>query len=596
MNTQDVDAVKNKSPWRWIPSLYFAEGLPFAIVMFLSVIMFKRMGIPNADITLYTGWLYLPWVIKPFWAPLVDVVGTKRNWILMLQLVIGVALAGVGLTIPIPDFFQFSIIFLWILAFASATHDVAVDGFYLLGLKESKQSFFIGFRSSFYKIALIVGQLVIVLFAGQMESLLSLSPAEFTVVANPNKFFEETIKVDSVKAKELSGMLRLVAKPSYVEISTRPKTREQIGFYKHFAKSFNIMNGFSQAQLELPDTSNMQDLAGNIGIVKFVLSKKPSEGSEYFINVDFLEGQDGIKVIEGKDLRFTDKNWNRPAFTVLQLDSNVAKKTVAVFKAQSQQIPLAWTITFIALAGIFVLIFFYHRAVLPEPDDDKPAGNRRISSSGKEFFRSYARFFEKKKIIIIILFLLFYNFGQAQLAKILTVFLMDSKELGGLGLSTTDVGLINGLVGTVALLLGGILGGLLIAKKGLKHWTWIMLVALTIPDLAYILLAWLQPVQTWIVYTCVAVESFGYGFGLTFYLMYLIYISTGEYRTSHYAIAAGFMALGMMLPGMISGLIQEAIGYKFFFIWVMVASIPAFVLVKYIPLEYQFGKKKLTEN
>ncbi|MFA7419032.1 MAG: MFS transporter [Melioribacteraceae bacterium] len=596
MNTQDDDAVKNKNPWGWIPSLYFAEGLPFAIVMFLSVIMLKRMGISNADITLYTGWLYLPWVIKPFWAPLVDVVGTKRNWILMLQLVIGVALAGVGLTIPIPDFFQFSLIFLWILAFASATHDVAVDGFYLLGLKESKQSFFIGFRSSFYKIALIVGQLVIVLFAGQMESLLSLSPAEFTVVANPNKFFEETIKVDSVKAKELSGMLRLVANPSYVEISTRPKTREQIGFYKHFAKSFNIMNGFSQEQLELPDTSNMQDLAGNIGIVKFVLSKKPSEGSEYFINVDFLEGQGGIKVIEGKDLRFTDKNWNRPAFTVLQLDSNVAKKTVAVFKAQSQQIPLAWTITFIALAGIFVLIFFYHRIVLPEPDDDKPAGNRRISSTGKEFFRSYARFFEKKKIIIIILFLLFYNFGQAQLAKISTVFLMDSKELGGLGLSTTEVGLINGLVGTVALLLGGILGGLLIAKKGLKHWTWIMLIALTVPDLTYILLAWLQPEQTWIVYACVAIESFGYGFGLTFYLMYMIYISTGEYRTSHYAIAAGFMALGMMLPGMISGLIQEAVGYKIFFIWVMVASIPAFVLVKYIPLEYQFGKKKLTEN
>ena len=591
MTSQEINIEKiekTRSDWGWVPSLNFAEGFAYSIVALLSVIMYKRMGISNADIALYTSWLYLPWVIKPLWAPLVDVLRTKRYWILVMQLLIGCGLAGVGLTIPMPDFFQFTMIFFWILAFLSSTHEVAADGFYLFGLRESRQSYFIGFRSAFFRIAIIVGQGLIVLLAGQLESTLS--------VANPNKFFEETIKVDSVKAKELSGMLRVIAKPTYVEISTRPKTKEQVGFYKHFAKSFNIMNGFSREMLELPDTTGMQDLVGNVGIVKFVLSKKPSEGSEYFINVEFLEGHEGIKVVEGKELRFTDKNWNKPAFAVIQLDSTIAKKTISVFTARSQRIPLAWMITFFILAGLFVLLFIYHRLVLPEPDDDKPAGNKRSSTPGKEFFRSFARFFEKKKIILIILFLLFYNFGSAQIVKLSIPFMMDSRELGGLGLSTSEVGLINGIVGAAAIMLGGILGGILVYRKGLKSLMMPMLIALNAPNVVYVYLAWFQPEILWITYACVAVESFGYGFGLTFLLMYMINVSDGEYRTSHYALASGFMALGMMIPGMFSGIIQEAIGYKFFFIWVLVAAIPGFILAKYIPLEYQFGKKKLTEK
>lgn len=591
-----VKSEKPKNPWSWIPTLYFAEGFAYSIVVLLSVIMYKRMGISNADIAVYTSWLYLPWIIKPFWAPLVDVLRTKRFWVLIMQLLIGLALAGVGLTIPMPDFFQFTLIFFWLLAFLSSTHEIAADGIYLLGLRESQQSLFVGFRSTFFRLAIIVGQGLIIVLAGQLESTLSVVPAEFRVVANPNKFFEETIKVDSAKAKQQSGMLRVIAKPSYVEISTRPKTREQVGFYKNFAKSFNIMNGFSKEIFEIPDNSNMNDLVGNVGIVKFVLSKKPSEGSEYFVNIDFLEGNEGIKVVEGKELRFTDKNWNKPAFAVLQLDSTIAKKTVSVFAARSQRIPLAWTITFFVLAGFFVLFFVYHKFVLPQPDEDKPAGNKRTSSPGKEFFRSYARFFEKKKIIVIILFLLFYNFGKAQLIKISTPFLLDPRELGGLGLSTSEVGLINGIIGAAALMLGGIIGGVYVYRRGLKSLLTPMLIAFNIPNLVYVYLAWLQPQQIWIVYSCITLESLGYGFGLTFYLMYMINISEGEYRTSHYALAAGFMALGMMLPGMLSGIIQEAIGYKFFFIWVFVSAVPGYFLAKYIPLEYQFGKKKLTEN
>lgn len=587
---------KTKSPWHWIPSLYFAEGFAYSLVVLLSAIMYKRMGISNADIAIYTSWLYLPWVIKPLWAPLIDVMRTKRYWILIMQLLIGGGLAGVGLTIPLPEYFQFSMIFFWLLAFFSSTHEIAADGFYLLGLKESSQSYFIGFRSSFYRIAIIVGQGLIIILAGQLESTFSVSPAEFKVVANPKKFFEETIKVDAIKAKELSGVLRVVAKPSYVEISTRPKTKDQVGFYKNFAKNFNIMNGVAQQTFDLPDTSNGQDLVGNVGIVKFVLSKKPGEGSEYFVNVDFLEGHEGIKVVEGKELCFTDKNWNKPAFTVIQLDSTIAKKTISVFTARSQGMPLAWAITFFILAGIFILFFFYHRVALPEPDEDKPAGNKRTSTTGKEFFRSFARFLEKKKIIIIILFLLFFNFGAAQLLKLAVPFMMDSRELGGLGLSTSEVGLASGIISAIALMLGGVWGGILVYRKGLKSLMMPMLIALNAPNVVYIYLAWFQPEILWITYACVAVESFGYGFGLTFLLMYMINVSDGEYRTSHYALASGFMALGLMIPGMLSGIIQEAIGYKFFFIWVIASGIPGIILAKYIPLEYQFGKKKLTEN
>lgn len=596
ISQEDKKTIFKEKPWKWVPTLYFTEGLIYSLVVFLSVLMYKRMGMSNTEIALYTSWLYLPWVLKPFWAPLVDALRTKRYWILILQVCIAVGLAGIGITIPFPEYFQFSIIFFWLLAFVGSTHEVAADGFYLLGLRESKQSLFIGIRSTFFRVALIIGQGIIIVLAGQLENTISVSSAEFKVVANPKKFFEETIKVDSTKAKELSGMLRIIAKPSYVEISTRPKTKGQVGFYKNFAKSFNIMNGFTKEYLEFPDTSNMNDLTGNIGIVKFVLSKKPSAGTEYLVNVDFLEGHDGIKVIEGKELRFTDMNWNKPAFTIIQLDSTIAKQTITIFTARSAGIPFVWSIIFFALAGLFVILFFYHAKVLPEPIDDKNAGNKRLSSPGKEFFRSYARFFEKKKIILIILFLLFFNFGEAQLLKMSSIFMLDSRDLGGLGLTSSENALGSGIIAAIALMFGGILGGFYVYRKGLKSSLLPMFLAMSIPNLAYIYLAWFQPELIWITFGSIAVDSFGYGFGLTFYLMYLINISQGEYRTSHYALAAGFMALGMMLPGMLSGIIQEVIGYKYFFIWVFISSIPGYFLARSIPLEYQFGKKKLTDN
>jgi len=234
--------------------------------------------------------------------------------------------------------------------------------------------------------------------------------------------------------------------------------------------------------------------------------------------------------------------------------------------------------------------------MLPHPVTDKPAGANRQSSIGKEFFRSFARFFEKKKIFLVLVFLMLYWFGEAQIAKMATPFMLDGRDAGGLGLSTSEVGFIYGTVGIVAFIFGGILGGYMISKKGLRYWMWPMLLALNLPALLFIYMSHMQPASIWIIYGCIAVEQFGYGFSFSAYVMYMIHISEGEYKTSHYALATGFMALGIMLSGMFSGFIQEAVGYKLFFIWALIAAIPSFILVKFIPLDYHFGKKKLIES
>lgn len=595
MTEEKLKTQENRNPWSWIPTLYVAEGLPYAIVVTVSVIMYKRLGISNADIAMYTGWLYLPWVIKPLWSPIVDVLKTKRFWIYSTQLLIGVGLAGVAFTIPMPDFFQFTLAFFWLIAFSSATQDISVDGFYMLALTESRQSFFVGIRSMFYRVAIIAGQGLIIIFAGYLESTLALGPAEIKVRANPNKFFEETIKIDSVGAKQLSGNLRLIANPSYLEISTRPQTKESLDFYSNFAHNFNIMNGFTKEPSAISDTTTQMNLVGNIGIVNLYLSKQPDKDDEYIVNLDYLEGSHRIKIIEGKTLKFTSNNWNKPAFTVFQLDSTVSNKTEATFIAQVNKVPLAWIFTFALMGIVFVLFFIYHRTILPKPVSDKQVGINRQSSVIKEFFRTFFRFFEKKKIIIVITFLLMYHLGESQLVKIAAPFMLDKREIGGLGLTTSEVGFIYGTIGIIALVIGGILGGFSISKKGLRFWLWPMLFAINIPSLLYVYMAYTQPTNIWIIYSCIVIEQFGYGFGFTALMMYMIYVSEGEHKTSHYAIATGFMALGVMLPGMFSGFIQEAIGYKFFFIWVAVAAIPSFLIAKFIPLEYQFGKKKLTE-
>ena len=412
--------------WRWIPSLYFSQGIPYVAVTFLSAVMYKNLKVSNSDIAFYTSWLYLPWVIKPLWAPLVDRFRTKRFWIVGLQFVVGAALALVALTVPGPDFFRFTLVVFWLLAFTSATHDIAADGFYLLALPAHQQASFVGVRSTFFKLAMIAGQGGLVWLAGSWQ-----------------------------KASGKAGQ--------------------------------------------------------------------------------------------------------------------------------------TWAIVFWLLAAFFVLMSLYHLVALPRPAGDHAV--RSESQMTKGFFAVFAAFFRKPSILSILGFLLLYRFAEAQLLPLVKLFLLDGREVGGLGLTTEQVGVAYGTVGVIALIFGGLAGGYMISRFGLKRLLWPMILAMYVPNVAFILLAQFQPDSFVVICAALAVEQFGYGFGFAAYMVYMMMVAEGEHKTAHYAICTGFMALGMMLPGMKAGWLQEQIGYVNFFIWVCLATIPAFVATALIKVDPAFGKR-----
>ena len=418
-----------KKGWSWIPSLYFAEGLPYFAVTAISVILYKRLGISNTDIALYTSWFYLPWVIKPFWSPIVDMLSTRRLWIIATQLIMGATLASIAFTIPLDSFLQWTICLFWLLAFSSATHDIAADGFYMLGLNEEGQSFFAGIRSTFYRIATIFGQGILIYFAGKLE-----------IVTN--------------------------------------------------------------------------------------------------------------------------------------------------------NIPFAWSITFGLLCAILVMLGIYHHFTLPRPEQDKARSINSVKEAMLSFGNIITTFFKKPGIVPALLFMLLFRLPEAQLVKLINPFLMDSIEAGGLGMSTEQIGITYGTIGVIGLIVGGILGGICISRHGLKRWLWPMVMSISIPDLVYVYLSYAQPDSLTIINSCVFVEQLGYGFGFTAYMLYLIYFAQGEYPTAHYAISTAFMALGMMLPGMISGYIQESLGYFNFFVWVIVCCAVTFVVSAQLKIDPTFGKKQ----
>ena len=425
----DLTAIKaeRRSAWKWIPSLYFAEGVPYVLVVSLSVVMYKNLGISNTDIALYTSWLYLPWVIKPIWSPFVDIFKTKRFWIVTMQLVLGAAMAGVALTLPGPGFFRWTLVFFWLMAFSSATHDIAADGFYMLAIGDSNQAWFVGIRSTFYRISMLTGQGLLVMLAGYLE-------------------------------------------------------------------------------LTLED------------------------------------------------------------------------------------LPLAWSITMGLAGGMYLLFMVWHRFILPRPDSDGPAEGAAASGVLPEFFNTFKTFFQKKGVWATILFVLFYRFSEAQLVKMVQPFMLDPVESGGLGLDTIEVGFIYGTIGVIFLTLGGLLGGFVAARQGLKYWLWPMVVAINLPNAIYLILATWQPTSLIVLNAAVAIEQFGYGFGFTAFMLYMIYAADGEHKTAHFALLTGFMALGMMVPGMFSGWIQEMLGYQTFFVWILVATIPCFVVSKLVHIDPEFGR------
>lgn len=431
---------KLTSPWAWIPSLYFAEGIPYVAVMTISVILYKQMGLSNADITFYTSWLYLPWVIKPLWSPLVDLVKTKRWWILIMQLLIGAALGGVAFTIPTNFWLQGTLFFFWIMAFSSATHDIAADGYYMIALDEHKQSLFVGIRSTFYRLATIIGSGVLVMIAGALQ--------------------------------------------------------ERFG----------------------------------------------------------------------------------------------------------QSIPLSWSLMFYGACALFVALWLWHSAVLPRVKEGATTADNEgekqclePEAEQKSMLGLIVDFFTKfpvKETVIGILFMLLYRMPEGLLAKVSALFLVDNTAVGGLELTAEQYGLVQGTVGVIGLTLGGIIGGICAGVGGLKKWLWPMVCAITLPDAVYIYLSYCLPGNLYIINACVFVEQFGYGFGFTAYMLYLIYYSRGNYKTSHYALCTAFMALSMMIPGLFAGQLQEAVGYQSFFLIVMACCIVTFIMAALIKIDPEFGKKK----
>jgi len=418
-----------KSPWAWVPTLYFAEGVPYVAVMTISLILYKRLGLSNTDITLYTSWLYLPWVIKPLWSPFVDMMKSKRWWITAMQLLIGAALGGVAFTIPVSWWLQGSLAFFWLMAFASATHDIAADGFYMMGLDEHEQAYFVGIRSTFYRIATIFSSGLLVGLAGALQVL-------------------------------------------------------------------------------------------------------------------------------------------------------------------TRSIRYSWSLMFYLMAGLFIAFWLYHNWALPRPEEDREKHTKTMGDILQEFRQTVVTFFQKPQVWVGICFMLFYRMPEGLLAKVSALFLVDSIRNGGLGLSDVEYGMVQGTIGVIGLTIGGILGGIAASRDGLKRWLWPMVLAITLPDLVYVVLAYLLPSNLMLISSCVFIEQFGYGFGFSAYMLYLIYYSQGEHKTSHYALCTAFMALSMMIPGLFAGALQESVGYRAFFIIVVVACSMTYLVTSLLKIDPQFGKKK----
>lgn len=428
-NDAAVESSKKLHPWYWIPTLYFISGLPNVTVMTVSVILYKAMGISNTEIAFYTAWLYLPWVIKPLWSPFVDILKTKRWWIISMQWCIGLALAGVAFLLPTSFFFSATLAMFWLMAFASATHDIAADGFYMLGLSEFQQSYFVGIRSTCYRLSTLFAQGALVALAG------------------------------------------------WLELTT-------------------------------------------------------------------------------------------------------------------DNIPIAWMITIGLMSAIFCLGAIYHQFILPKPAKDSGKPDRSASDILKEFANTFATFFKKPGIMTALAFMLLYRLPEAQLVKMINPFLLDPVSEGGLGLTTLEVGLTYGTVGIIGLIIGGIAGGFLAAMGGLRKWIRPMAWSMSLTCLTFVLLSQLEAPSYLLINCCVFIEQFGYGFGFTAYMLFLIYFSEGKYATSHYAICTGFMALGLMLPGMVAGWLQETLGYQNFFIWTIICCVATIAVAYMVKIDASFGVKR----
>ena len=613
---------KKTSPWAWIPTLYFAQGIPYVVIAStFALIMYKRLGLSNTDAALYTSWLYLPWVIKPLWSPFVDLIKTKRWWIVTTQFLIGIGFAAIAFLIPTTFFVQSTLAVFWLIAFSSATHDIAADGFYMLSLDSSQQSFFVGIRSTFYRIASITGQGLLVIIAGSIESWTGVEPLQFNVQSSKTTQTELVIEPQSYLAPTKDEMT-FVAFPDNLVLNMTNITADSLQKIKTFASEQNQKNGFisiekTAAEIKSENASwwtqrvsaplgsfiktnfgerrdalaGTDGKVGSAGLIAVRLTKKPEKGENVVLNSSFAKGDKSISIASGERFTFTEENWDKPAYLVAQLDYKLKEEVKSEFKGISGNIKLAWSITFFILAGLFMMFFVYHRFILPRPVSDQSTVTNSAKDIFSEFGNTFKSFFQKPGIGLAITFMLLYRLGEALLVKMASPFLLDAREVGGLGLTTGQVGLVYGTVGVVALTLGGIVGGIAASRKGLKYWIWPMALCITLPHLAFLYLSWYMPENLFLINAAVAIEQFGYGFGFTAYMLYMIYFADGEHKTAHYAICTGFMAMGMMLPGMIAGWLQDMLGYNHFFIFVMICAIPTLAVIPFMKINKGFGIK-----
>ncbi len=561
-----------RSPWYWLPTLYFSQGIPYVIVMTMSVVMYKRLGISNTDIALYTSWLYLPWVIKPLWSPLVDITRTKRFWVVTMQFLVSFGLALVAFSVQGSEFFKWSLFLFWIMAFASATHDIAADGFYMLSLTKHEQAWWVGLRSTFYRTAMIVGSGLLVVLAGVLESKNGLPQLNLLVTAKPEAALVETWDPSAVPpVVEHTGGLRVVAQPAALEISVADRSVESSKAVVEQAKTWNSEHGFLRETALAPaeqktswwsahigapfgrawsaaisgplkqmlttrfprEIKERQATAGNVGVIYLSLSQPPAEGKDVVVTFDrqkkgveyigFAKGDKGFRIIEGERLVFDGKNWNLPAMAVIQLDPKLKREATVVFQANSGNIPLAWSITLFVVAGLFLAFSCWHAAILPRPANDGAIVTNK--SFAGEFLSTLGSFFRKPGVLMALAFILLYRFDEAQLVKVISPFLLDSVEAGGLGMTTSQVGLVYGTFGILALTGGGLLGGFTAAKHGLKRMLPIMVCSMYLPKLVFVVLSYFQPENFLVVSAAIAVEQFGYGFGFTAFMLYMLYTS-----------------------------------------------------------------------
>ena len=399
--------MRSINPWAWVPTLYLAEGIPYFLVTSVSVTLFTQLGMPNAQMALFTSLIAFPWVVKPLWSPFVDVLRTKRWWVLTMQAVMAVTVLLLALLAP-RGFFTIALILFTITAFCSATHDIAADGYYMLALTQKEQSAYVGLRSTFYRIANIFCQSLLLMLVGWLQ--------------------------------------------------------------------------------------------------------------------------------------------------------------------ERTEVPAAWRYALLLCSAIIALIAVWHMWAMPKVENNEQS--LRFGEILREVGQVFAEFFRKPGIALALCFMLLYRLPEALLLKLCNPFFLAPVEQGGLGITVGTIGQVTG-IGVVLMLLGGIGGGLWASRTGLKKAIIPMALCLTLPCIVYVYFAQYQPSAFWILSLCVGIEQLGYGLGYTACMLYMMHVADGAHKTAHFSICTAFMFLGLMLPGMAAGYIQEAVGYLWFFWIVMITCIPS---------------------